>query len=61
MSDSLRGQFLSVLGVQILLGFAIAAQVAPPDVYSQILSTLAILSVAIPVAYWLVYRTELLG
>lgn len=61
MAASLRRRFLTALGVQIVLGFAIASLVLPPDPYSQVLSALGILAVAIPVSYWLVYGTELLA
>ena len=40
----------------IVLGFAIAAQVLPPDLYSQVISTVIILVVTLPLSYWLAYR-----
>ncbi|WP_419181149.1 DUF7534 family protein [Haloarcula litorea] len=42
----------------IILGFAIAAQIAPPDVYSQLLATLVILTISLPLSYWLVYKRQ---
>ncbi|WP_449421036.1 DUF7534 family protein [Salinigranum halophilum] len=40
----------------IILGFAIAAQISPPDVYSQLLGTFVILTITLPLSYWLVYK-----
>jgi len=40
----------------IILGFAIAAQVSPPDPYSQIVGALVILLVTLPLSYWVAYR-----
>jgi Sec-independent protein secretion pathway component TatC len=53
-----RSQFLRVVSVLLVVGFAIASLVSPPDVYSQLLSTLVLLLVVIPFSYWLVYRRE---
>jgi len=48
-----------VVSLLITVGFAIASLVSPPDVYSQVISTLLILLVVLPVSYWLVYRRGL--
>lgn len=42
----------------IILGLAIAAQVLPPDVYSQILWAVVVLTVTLPVSYWLAYKRQ---
>jgi Sec-independent protein secretion pathway component TatC len=39
----------------IVLGFAVAAQVSPPDVYSQVIGTVVVLAVTLPLSYWLAY------
>jgi hypothetical protein len=49
-------EFLAAEAAFIMVGFAVAAQLAPPDPYSQILGTLVILAVTLPLSYWLVYR-----
>ncbi|WP_185903262.1 DUF7534 family protein [Halonotius terrestris] len=58
MNESPRLQFVAVQSLLIILGFAIAAQVSPPDVYSQIVSTVVILVVTLPVSYWIAYRRD---
>lgn len=55
VSRSNRSRFVLFESGLIVLGFAIAAQVSPPDVYSQLLSTGVILLVTIPLSYWLAY------
>jgi len=49
-------EFLAAEAAFIMVGFAVAAQLAPPDLDSQILGTLVILTVTLPLSYWLVYR-----
>jgi hypothetical protein len=56
MNLSRRFYFILYESLLIILGFVIAAQVLPPDVYSQIIGTLVILTVTIPFSYWLVYK-----
>lgn len=56
MSPSRRSQFVIYESLLIILGFAIAAQTSPPDVYSQILGAFVVLVVTVPLAYWVVYR-----
>ncbi len=56
MNLSHRSQFVIYESLLIILGFAIAAQVSPPDVYSQIIGTLVILLITLPLSYWLVYK-----
>jgi len=51
-----RARFVAYESLLIILGFAVAAQVSPPDVYSQIVSTLVILAVTLPFSYWLAYK-----
>ena len=51
-------QFIIYESLLIILGFAIAAQVAPPDIYSQIIGTLVVLAVTLPLSYWLVYKRQ---
>jgi hypothetical protein len=58
VNESPRLQFVAVQSLLIILGFAIAAQVAPPDVYSQIVGTVVILVVTLPVSYWIAYRRD---
>jgi hypothetical protein len=58
MSQSQRSQFIVYESLLIILGFAIAAQVAPPDIYSQVIGTVVILAVTIPLSYWLVYKRQ---
>jgi len=53
---SRRSRFILYESLLIILGFAIAAQVSPPDVYSQIIGTVVILMITLPLSYWLVYR-----
>ena len=52
-------EFLALESVFIMVGFAVAAFLLPPDPYSQILSTLVLLAVTLPLSYWLVYRKGL--
>ena len=40
MNVSRRSRFIFYESLLIILGFAIAAQVSPPDIYSQIIGTL---------------------
>jgi len=56
MTLSRRSRFVTYESLLIVLGFAIAAQVSPPDVYSQIIATLVILTITVPLSYWLVYK-----
>ncbi len=56
MNLSRSSQFVAYESLLIILGFAIAAQVSPPDVYSQIVGTVAVLAVTLPLSYWLAYR-----
>lgn len=56
MNLSRRFRFVIYESLLIILGFAIAAQVSPPDVYSQIIGTLVILTITLPLSYWLVYK-----
>ena len=56
MSEKLLVEFLAAEAAFIMVGFAVAAQLAPPDPYTQLLVTLVILAVTLPLSYWLVYR-----
>jgi len=56
MRDKLLVEFLAAESAFIMVGFAVAAQLLPPDPYTQVVSTLAILAVTLPLSYWLVYR-----
>ncbi|WP_442905031.1 DUF7534 family protein [Haloarcula sp. CGMCC 1.2071] len=56
MNLSRRLRFIIYEFLLIILGFAIAAQVSPPDPVTQILGTLVVLAVTLPLSYWLVYR-----
>lgn len=56
MSLSRRFRFVIHESLLIILGFAIAAQVSSPDVYSQVLGTAVVLTVTLPLSYWLVYK-----
>ena len=56
MELSSRMQFGMSESLLIILGFAIAAQVSPPDPVSQVIGTLVILAVTLPLSYWLAYR-----
>ena len=56
MESSKRTRFLMAESALIILGFAIAAQVSPPDPYSQIVGALVILLVTLPLSYWVAYR-----
>lgn len=56
VSSSNRSRFVLFESGLIVLGFAIAAQVSPPDVYSQLLATGVILLVTLPLSYWLAYE-----
>ena len=49
-------QFGVVESLLIRLGFAIVAQVSPPDPFSQVVATVIILIVTLPLSYWLAYR-----
>ncbi|WP_425604736.1 DUF7534 family protein [Halobellus ordinarius] len=56
MSVSRRSRFIIYESLLIILGFAIAAQVSPPDVYSQVIGTVVVLTVTLPLSYWLAYK-----
>ena len=56
MELSSRMQFGISESLLIILGFAIAAQVSPPDPVSQVIGTLVILAVTLPLSYWVAYR-----
>lgn len=58
MSVSRRSRFVVYESLLIILGFAIAAQVSPPDVYSQILGTGVVLTITLPLSYWLAYKRQ---
>ena len=58
MNLSRRSRFVIYASLLIILGFAIAAQISPPDVYSQILGTFVILTITLPLSYWLVYKRQ---
>ena len=55
MSLSRRSRFVIYESFFIILGFAIAAQISPPDIYSQVFGTFVILAITLPLSYWLVY------
>jgi Sec-independent protein secretion pathway component TatC len=58
MDFSRRSRFVIYESLVIILGFAIAAQISPPDVYSQLLGTFVILTITLPLSYWLVYKRQ---
>lgn len=58
MALSPRLQFVVLQSLLIILGFAIAAQVLPPDPFTQVVSTLFILAVTLPTSYWVVYKRD---
>jgi Sec-independent protein secretion pathway component TatC len=58
MNLSRRSRFVIYESLLIILGFAIAAQISPPDVYSQLLGTFVILTITLPLSYWLVYKRQ---
>jgi hypothetical protein len=58
MDFSRRSRFVIYESLLIILGFAIAAQISPPDVYSQLLGTFVILTITLPLSYWLVYKRQ---
>ena len=58
MNVSRRSRFVIYESFLIILGFAIAAQIAPPDVYSQVLGTFVILTITLPLSYWVVYKRQ---
>jgi hypothetical protein len=58
MNLSRRSRFVIYESLLITLGFAIAAQISPPDVYSQLLGTFVILTITLPLSYWLVYKRQ---
>jgi len=58
MDFSRRSRFVIYESLLIVLGFAIAAQIAPTDIYSQLLGTLVILTISLPLSYWLVYKRQ---
>lgn len=51
-------QFIVYESLLIIFGFAIAAQLSPPDIYSQIIGTLVVFAVTLPLSYWLVYKRQ---
>ncbi|WP_262179470.1 DUF7534 family protein [Haloarcula laminariae] len=56
MAGKLLVEFFAVESLLIMGGFFVAAFLLPPDPYSQLLSTVVILAVTLPLSYWLVYR-----
>jgi hypothetical protein len=58
MDLSRRSRFVVYESLLIILGFAIAAQISPPDVYSQLFGTFVILTITLPLSYWLVYKRQ---
>ena len=58
MNFSRRSRFVIYESLLIILGFAIAAQISPPDVYSQVVGTFVILTITLPLSYWLVYKRQ---
>jgi len=58
MNLSRRSRFVIYESLLIILGFATAAQISPPDVYSQLLGTFVILTITLPLSYWLVYKRQ---
>jgi len=58
VSQSKRSRFLVYESSLIILGFAVAAQVSPPDVFSQVVATLILLSVTLPLSYWMAYKRK---
>jgi Sec-independent protein secretion pathway component TatC len=58
MSVSRRSRFVVYESLLIILGFAIAAQVSPPDVYSQMLGTGVVLTITLPLSYWVAYKRQ---
>ena len=58
MNLSRRSRFAIYESLLIILGFAIAAQISPPDIYSQLLGTFVILTITLPLSYWLVYKRQ---
>ena len=58
MNLSRRSRFVIYESFFIILGFAIAAQISPPDVYSQVLGTFVILTITLSLSYWLVYKRQ---
>lgn len=58
VARSSRSQFVIYDSALIIVGFAIAAQVSAPDVYTQIVVTLVLLVVTPPLSYWLAYRRD---
>ena len=58
MNLSRRSSFVIYESLLIMLGFVIAAQISPPDPYSQIRWALVILVVSLPISYWLAYKRQ---
>ena len=58
MNFSRRSRFVIYESFLIILGFAIAAQLSPPDVYSQVVGTFVVLTITLPLSYWLVYKRQ---
>jgi len=58
MSLSPRSRFVIYESLLVILGFAIAAQLSPPDVYSQVLGAVVVLTITLPLSYWLVYKRQ---
>ena len=42
----------------IILGFAIAAQLSPPDPDSQIVGAVVVLTGTLPLSYWVTYKRQ---
>ena len=51
-----RTRFVAYESLLIVLAFAVAAQVSPPDPLSQFASALAVLAATLPLSYWLAYK-----
>ncbi len=58
MNLSRRSRLVLLESLLITLGFAVAAQVSPPDPFSQVVGTLVILLVTLPLSYWVVYERD---
>lgn len=58
MTVSRHSRFVIYESLLIILGLAIAAQVSPPDVYSQVLGTGVVLTITLPLSYWLAYKRQ---
>ncbi len=56
MDQALWTRFLITSTLLACIGFAIGATVAPPDPLGQIPVAVAVVILAVPVSYWLVYN-----